>query len=273
MNLSIEYNGVTLLPENGYTITAVDGLSGLPIRASEEFLANAHGGRVYTTLYGMRTIAIEGVIHGTSVQDYFDKRRALDTAFASAGDMTITNWNGDIRVVEVKVIQPPMIREQSGNVTRAEFRVQVRSGDPFLLAEDTTEYRLDVAGVTGTPIPTAVPLAIEGDSNILTINNSGDVAYIPEIRIYGNISTPAITNMTTGESYRIDNDVTGTNYVSVSWGNDGITVMLNGVTDWISYLKGEPLELAQGANSLALQGSGSPTGYAIIYARNRYLGI
>lgn len=257
---ALTYNGLTIdQNQDTFSIFRMWGIDGLDVRISEANLTNFDGGVVYKRLYGMRTIGLEGMIQTETASEYFAAKATLVNTFSiKATDLTlsITRWDGEVRTIQAKVVQTPMIVEEPGEVTICRWRVELRCDDPsFYDSTTTTTYTINLSEPGGIPIPTMIPLMLGGGSNnTATIINNGQVDGYPEIIITGDVINPTITNVSTGEFIQIATTIPIGSFVRIKRQGSGVSVMLNDATNYYLYLNtnfsGDLFQIVVGTNLL-----------------------
>lgn len=204
---SFNYNNFALQNTDTINIEEVDGFDGLEIRTSEDFLTGEDGGNIWEQKYAMRTIKIAGSIYTNDISSYFTLRRSLVSAFSlAAGNslLTITAPDGEVRTIYAKVIDKVSLRESVGEFAEAKFMILLKAGDPFLLDGDIQEVTATLADSGGTPVSSPIPSPLGASTeNLLVINNTGDVPYWAKFTFSGEVTNPTITNVSTGEFFRI----------------------------------------------------------------------
>lgn len=274
---AIEYNGLTINETSGYIIHEVSGADDLPIRTSQFNLTGADGGVVDAQKYGMRLIGIRGRLYGDDVADYFTKKADILQAFdinATDKTLTITNWNGTSRQITAYVLQQPRMVLKTGEVTFVDFDILLVASDPFWSATSATTYTIDLSEGGGTPVASPVPSPVgSGTADRVTVVNGGDVAIYADYEITGACVNPTITNTTTGESFQITGTFVGSDVLSITWTQAGLSVLKNG-SNYMQYFTGTFFKLAVGNNIVRFTSSTyySGTGCTIsIY--NKYFTI
>lgn len=279
---SVTYNGLTIntsnYPTNGISIHSLGGIDGLGIRVSAQLLTGQDGGVIFNRLYGMRNIYFEGWVKGSDADEYFANLKALCLAFSIADDqvLTMTRW-GDIgatKSIQADVIQMPMTVKKPGEVNFCEWRVELQCGDPFFGDGVSTDYSITLPIGGGTPVEFAVPSMVGGlNGGVQVINNTGDLEVYPvKVRFTGLINTPSLMNSTTGGQMGINTIIPVGSYVDIYRDQTGLTVSLNGLTNYYQYLTGEFFKLSTGNNTLRFGASGySASGVCTITWSNKFM--
>lgn len=257
-DFSLSYEGLTLTPENGYIVTLAQGLDGLPVRSSKSTLPNTDGGNIWATLYEMRLIDINVTIKGTSVADFFEKRRALNQAFTrnEGGTLSITMWDGTTRQITAHVMRGPQIMNVPGEVTFTKARIELECPDPFFESTTTDSYSTGLPVEGGFAIPFAIPLSISGSTGgNFVIANDGDVSRYASFTITGSVNTPSVRNATTGKQFRIDRTLSDADIVTVYKNQEGLFVLLNGSTNIRDDFVGDFFKIQAGNNTINFNAS------------------
>ena len=136
------------------------------------------------------------------------------------------------------------------NISSARFRIRLL--EPL----HTAFTSIDIApqSYSGWPIPSYVPLNWENlDSGGVTIYNNGNVPFFIQATIYGEITKPAIFNLTKGKSFFIDNTIQDGHFVDV-WFANGLHVVLDNTEDWQGYTRNALIKVYPGENKVAFGG-------------------
>lgn len=278
MSATFIFNGLTIVSDGtDYTLTRAIGISGLDNRVSQIDLLGRDGGRVLSRKDAMRTIILEGIVVGITDENYFVKEAALLEAFnnKAEGELDVTLWDGTNRKINVKVVQEPQPEYIGGFTTRARFQIILKADDPYWLGVDDLTATMYLEQVVGFDLPVDLPFDITGGANedTVVINNTGDIAIYPKFTITAaaTLTSPSITNQTTGESLQINTSLVTGDVVVIEWTSSGETVTLNGITNYYSYLLGSLFKLQPGNNVLRFSastydsGSTAVVGYNIAY--------
>lgn len=279
MAFNITYNGLEMGTGTGYHLQEVQGLSSPVIRTSSQDNTNKDGGGIYAQLYSMRVVTLQVEIVGTSVSDYFDKKRAFESAFSKTVSnrvMTIDTWNGDQRTLnDCYVTTTPVHRIEPGKVSTGSFYVELTSGEPFFSDGEDTTYSATLSEGGGFPLPAPLPFSLSGsDNNRFTVSNTGEIAYYPDIYIYGEVVNPSVINATNGIEFQIETEITNGEYIHLYMTNSGPVVLRNDTTSAIESFSGEIPTVDVGDNVFIFDASSGGTGAELnIVWSNRYLSI
>lgn len=278
MITSIVFNGLTIGEyQTGYLLGNTSGfdypITDIDIRDRGNYI----GAELGSYLYGRRVMTLEGEIVGADADDYEDKRRALEQALdvmIGLQTFTITTRGGIIVQTDAIINKKPELPYQKGQIIRGAFQIELSSPYPFFLGttEQSTEVSHFIGG--GGALPARLPFSLgSGGSGATTIVNAGNGQAYPVIRLYGVITNPSITNVTTGKSLSFTYSLaSSTDYIEID--TFYRTVKLNGITNIRQYLSGDWWSLIQGNNSIKFRGSDySASAVAVITYRDTYIGI
>jgi hypothetical protein len=138
-----------------------------------------------------------------------------------------------------------------------DYQMSLVSGDPMVYGYDASTVSLTPATSTGFTSPFASPFYEGSAGGEQTFTNAGDSSVYPVLTIYGPITTPVATNVTTGAALALTAlTVADGQYVTIdTWAK---TVLINGVTDGYAYFDASlstMWSLAAGANVCRLAGT------------------
>lgn len=268
----LQFNGLTIEENTDYGIVELEGTNGLPIRISSDLKTGDNGGYVWKNLYGMRTISFSGWISSADTTTYFDRKRALINAFSvstSAITLTLRLWDGTEKSLDCYVLNQPMIVEKAGYNNFCEFKAQLIAADPFFSdTAVTTQIFLPVVG--GFPIPFTIPFSLAYSSGGLgSIVNGGTQSAYARYDLVGPLTSPTVTNTTTGESFTINTTILSGETVSVYRNQQGLFV-LKGTTNYMQYFTGTFFKLVVGTNTLGLTATNSDVNaYCLVTFQNK----
>lgn len=271
----IQYNGITIEDTTSFRVTEMSGHDTPPVRTSSDILTAQDGGNVWEQKYNMRTISIIGTIFGTSVSDYFTKRREITNAFSinDTNLLTIRLWDSTERVITAYVQEPIDIVDKTGESDHAPYRVQLLCPNPFFTDTTTNTYNLTFPTGGGFPVPSVVPTPVGGTSgNNVIITNSGDVSAYPVITISNTCQNPTITNRTTGEYITFTTTLVDGESISAYHTSQGLFYTKSDGTNLMSVKTGTLPLIQVGVNDMYFTAtSGSTTTTAQISYVNNYL--
>lgn len=240
---------------SGYIPQVLQGIDGVEIRISEDEKTGRDGGNIWNLLESMRIIAIEGVVIGTDVADFFTKRRALTAAFSinNNNDLELTTWDGTTRNYKAKVVVPPMIvySAEDGNVCYGNFRIELKCEESFVRDENSITDSTGLSSGGGFTIPFALPLSWTASTpDTLTIDNTGDYADYAKFTISGPVLNPKVISLTTGESFQFDVELFAGETIELYYDTTGFWVYKNGTILYYSEFKGTFFKFPVGTNTI-----------------------
>jgi phage-related protein len=277
----IQYNGLTIDSNSQYTISRAEGLTGLPMRTSEQLKTGADGGLFFKNLYGARTIVIEGRIFANTVDDYFDAERELIRAFTKSNDelpLIVRLWDGSEKYINCHVVQTPMIVYAGGNATQARYAIELRASDPYWGDASTITESIFLADSGGLPIKDGTPLPAPlgyNAQNYKVINNTGDVANYAKMTIYGSVTNPAVKVVNSAGTFDFSfaSTLNSSERIVIEVINNDLYVTKGGV-NWLQYMTGDYPILQTGGNTIQYTASiYDSTTYLEVEFRNKYLNI
>lgn len=264
MEYQLTYAGLTLIPQNGYTVYMQEGGAGLPIREDSDLLTGRDGGVIHATRNGMRTLMINGTIFADNPEDFFIRRRALLNAFSRnplKKPLTIQYWDGTVVTADATVITTPQWRDATGNRTQIQFTAHLRIAEGFfnLGGSSQTYTATPIAESKGFPIPfpLPIPIGLEAGGTSIVINNLGDGAVYPRFRLDGMMVNAQVTNVTTGQSFRINDTIPNGRFVEVYREGGDDYVMLDGNIPFYTQFSGSVFEVVPGNNTIQLSAGNS----------------
>jgi hypothetical protein len=275
-NNSITFNDTAASPFYRLTDRYVLGRQ---IRDFDIPLPEAMGVADFQTLVGKSNYLLGGIMYPGSENEYDTGIRTLrkignlqyeqDDADSDGGYVPY-KWNdsdGIPKFINVKVLYTDL-RESSRRGLKVPFRLFGKVKSPVVLAQTSTTAQVGNASATtsgSSNLPWVLPLAIglTTYSSNGTINNAGDLPAYPTITITGPITTPRITNSTTGEYIELSgiNLSTVNDSVILTYDQDSIALTQAGNSIFNSLTSGSTLfTISPGTNSLTLTGATVGTG-------------
>ena len=196
---------VTLRQVTPFFITRIDGAGSIR-QTINTFHAPEQDGEFYiSSTLDMRNITLEGNVLAESIEDSFEQRKRLLKVFTPKLRGTLIYRNRQISCIV----------EEAGfsvsNVGRAPaFFISLLCPSPFF--EALTEIRAELASWQDNfhfpleIIPPGIELGIRQPSQIITLENEGDVPCGCEIvfKALGTVSHPELLSLDTGEYIKIN---------------------------------------------------------------------
>jgi hypothetical protein len=273
-------NGSFYLPigtyESGYLFNKLSGFDFPEAQVDVKSRGNYYGAQLGNYNYGRRILTVEGEIIAQNTADFESLRKELLEALAFPNglkDIIITTREGLELTASVILNSRPDIPYQKGKMVRADFHFELVAPFPFLLSTTEKMDTAEVYGGGGGAVPMGLPFAMAaGASNALEIENEGNVASFPTIRIYGAAENPSIQNETTGETLSFTYTLGSDDYIDIDIFNR--TAILNGATNIMQYVAGDWFKIDPGVNIIKLTGTNTnANAKAEITWRDAYMGI
>jgi len=260
---SITYNNFTLTNDSNHTIEVLDGISGVDVRNSEDFITGADGGNIWEQKLGMRVITIQGIIFtstdttSTDFSAYYALRATVAKCFVlnpTSNVLTVTKSDGTTSTATAKVYAIPEFKETAGDAGECIYTVVLKIENPYWQDSSTVSGSVGVTTVGGMPIPAPVPMPIGGTTNTITVINAGDYAVYPTILITGQITNPSVTNITTGATFNLGMTVTSGQTITTQRDTKGLYITSGGVS-YFQYLNGDLFTIPVGTSVIAFSGT------------------
>lgn len=234
-DLVVISNGV---PTPGFLLkTPIEGLDGPERRFSAYARSGFDGQRASSHNYDGRIIPLVGSVYSdTSFAEFEERRKRLIAATAIKRDsnnrplpvrVSFTTMAGQSYYVDCFFDKPDMPMEQP---VESSFLIVGTSVDPFIYATTgVTSAAISPPSGGGFLVPFVLPFvsaAAIGGSVVL--NNAGSEEAWPVITLTGPLTTPVITNVTTGTYLQLAYTIGTGDQVIVDMHPDNRSITLNG---------------------------------------------
>lgn len=255
--MNVAFNGITIGEGTNYSIKELAGVYSVPIRTASDKLTAQDGGVVWAQKYDARHFSIQGTVWGSTRSEYKTNITNLVNAFSKLDEdkqMIITD--GSSKYINCRVVVPPQIIEKSGEVSLADFRVELLAGDPFFYSTSDTGDTVGLAVKTGSPlgIPTGFPIgSVSG--GVVYLDNTGAESYA-KFTISNAVVNPVVTNKTTGEYFKLNRTLADGDQAVIEMKQDGLSVTVNGVSAYSDF-SGEFFKIVGGSNKIVFTADGS----------------
>lgn len=276
----VKLSGVSILNAQRH-ITGIKGL-GSPEVDVQSF---ARGGRSGVALsapfYRGHVFTIEFVIIGTSFSDYVDQRDAflgmmrlqVDKTAEQKKTIEFVLADGSVRKSDVIVGYPKGDLDADRKV-HGKFSVPFMSEREYLRGDDksATVYIFNGGGFA---IPFGIPLdvSVTTGAQEQTLTNDGNTDSYPTVRVYGDMTSFDLVNVTTGKTLSCSEALaTSGDYIDFDFYNQ--TAVKNGTTNILNNVSGDWFWLQPGDNVINLvTASTSADARAEFTYQNAHLGI
>lgn len=260
------------------------GLEGPDMRLSSYVRPGEHGAQISNQLYGGRTITLPGRIAARDITTYQSLRRKLMEALRIIKDakavsqpvlLTFTTMDG--LQLQANVYLKDTLQLPTNSLENANFLISLFSPDAPLYSQSVSTYSISMPTTTGVVYPVIYPVtypAVNGGQ--AAVNNAGDMDTPMVIIFNGPLTSPFITNLTTGETFLIHYTIPAGQYIIVDTSkNPAPSILLNGQSNMLQYfdLGNTWMELVPGNNNLKIGTSlTSDSGNVQVQFRSAYFG-
>lgn len=235
-----------------------------------------------------RVISINCRMRADSTQDMHEKRRNLIPYFraepeilAGRAEMGLLRFYRDGQ----EVIEIPCVPINSPQFSYITLKGTVIEADfdfycpyPYWQASNEIFHQFDTSG--GLEFPIEFPMEILSYNLQTDASNTGDVSAPFLARVYGELDTFRLINETTGEELEVTGVIADGDYIEVNtaFGNKTVELIEPGgertnVFGRVSLDKSDFWRLEVGNNVISFEVNSSTTGYAVMYWRDRYIGV
>lgn len=270
---TITIQGLVTGDNTDYTIVKAKGFESPLLDSARYRNPGRHGATIVRNYWRERIIRLDYRIRAATKSDYATRRKNLLSALdlPRAGNITLPFTTIDGRSLElhnVNLYAPHDGEFLPGYVTTGSLLVELVSGDPLIYSQtlNTQSVTPPVAG--GITLPTTLPFSISLSGGSTTITNTGKAATSPILRIYGPATNAHLRNSTTGLELAIDSTIPAGSYVEIR-ANPYDSVLLNNLTNWLTYLDGDIWDVEPGSNIINFSSDDNhPDSYAEISWRD-----
>lgn len=275
---TISVGALTMGPGTAYIVHGLEGFGSPDVRTTDAPRPQQHGDfRGYST-YASRTVIITLTVNGVGDSTCFAAYSALMAAW-QLGGVSDTQLNiqvpgrgamallGECR----RVSADDLSRLKTGSIgVTLEFYSEYSS----LFSAASVDVTVGIGTITtGRTYSTIFPMSYGGGgAGIQTVNNAGNTAYAPLVKITGPCTNPIVENITAGKavSFSIVLGVGDVLWVDM----DSRTVLLGGTASRRSaLLPGSAFwTLGPGANQIRYTATSGPGSSATVTARDAWIG-
>jgi hypothetical protein len=241
--------------------SGVSGLDGTDVRENASDIVEGDGG-VHDNFYASRrSFVFQGFIWPEP--DIIAVNRRVDALLRCTNALRedgIVKWTPsgetDARRLVWRRQQKPSI---TGRLPK-QFQIALVSADHRIYSDE--EHSLAVLGTAGEENGFGFNLGFDlsfgggGVVGQLLVDNAGDAATPPRLKVSGPVTNPIIANVTTGEEIRLIYTLAEGEYLEVDTRPDNVSVLLNGSSNRYSvldFVNSQIWELAPGVNDVRLR--------------------
>ena len=268
-----------------FVMPNIQGLEKPEIRLPSFVRPNTDGAVVPNQLYGGRLITLEGKVYANDISTYRSRRIALETATGIQRDtsgnlkpITLKFKTMDDISLQVEVYTRQLVFADE-YLTHGKFKLDLFAPSLYLVGQTLLSSDIFVFFGGGMEIPMAIPMSMnQSGSSVTELTNSGNVSSYPIYTLFGPLTNPTFTNLTTGKSFTL-------NY-TLSSSSENITIdtikrtviyrpTQNGnPTNIRQYFSGDFVTLVPGVNQVKLSNSNyNNQAFCRVVWRDSYSGI
>lgn len=268
------------------------GIGGLGETHSQPFMQSApgqHGATAIDVQISSRVITLPVLVRATSRENYWQLRSQLSHALTiepvyggqqlRLGTLRIYREGYDPVVINAVPRQSPTFPQGRHGTAWTFADIEFDCPEPWF--GDLTESQMSIgAGDTGFEFPLEHPFEILSGSAEVDVDNQGDVSAPVTIRVYGELTTPRIINVTTGQSIEVTGQINDDQILEIRTGfGDKAIELIQPSGERVNWMGNINLDdsdfwqLQRGVNNVRLESDSNVSGTARIYWRNRWSGI
>lgn len=225
----------------------------------------------FQTFIGKTYFIIDGIMYPNDTDEFYEGRRVLrklgslafeqDDALSDDGYVPYVFTEDITKQMFVKVLYVDMQEATRQGIVQP-FRILCKVKYPVIFGYSTIQTLLGDSTATtsgSSNLPFTLPHAIglTTYSSNGTLNNTGDLATFPTITVYGPVTTPRITNSTTGEYIEVGVTLaTSSDSLIITYDQDSLSFTQAGNTVLSNLTSTSTLfKLRTGTNNLSFSGA------------------
>lgn len=271
-----------------YRLLALAGLEPVDVEAVSIKSPNQPGATAVDVIVPPRVVTLSGLIQAATPAAAWDLRTTLARAMSQQPTRLGETYQlGRLRVT-VEGRQPlevdAMVRSNEigrpkGVKSLAPFDIEFLAPYPYW--KDIADSQVLFSAAGGFTFPLGLPDDQPSNNVQVDVDNTGDVDAPILARLYGDITTARIMNITTGETLEITGNVPATKYLSIRTGFgeksvEEVTIATGervSVMDRINLAKPDFWVLRPGLNTVKFEADVNVSGRAELYWRRRQSGF
>lgn len=256
------------------------GLGFPQVRLDQYNRPGIHGATVAHTLYGGRTITLDGTIRGADRTSFMANRAALEAAVSLKLDSvnvpiprTLFLLDLDYSAYQVQVVTRSFQCELT-SPTMGKWQLQLEAMDYILESQTISTVNSFLPQSGGVVYAVTYPIHFGASSGgSVTAANLGNAPAFPVVAIYGPMINPVIVNDATGESVRLNLTLVAGDVVSIAM-KQRIIVQGMATNKMGNLVQGSKFwSVLPGNNALRLSADAYDSGHATFSWRNSYIGL
>ena len=271
------YLGSIQLDTNKRVLSSIRNLSFPFIQYSAIRKGSFAGQSISPSNFASYKLALEFTVAGSSFANLADEREQfvadLAEILAEGSELLkINKSNGVNTQVEIKGVDIDADADARDPIT-AKFRIEMEAEYPFLQSQTLQTVTGMVFSGGGMPVPMPVPMDMSaGGANEFYATNNGNAEAYPVFKFYGPLTSPSLTNFTTGKTLNINYNLSSPSDIMIVDTFLRTVLILPANSNGRRYVSGEFWTIKPGVNAIRL-GSGNPAGTVDVIFRDHYYGI
>jgi hypothetical protein len=253
----------------------ISGLESAPQRNTTGDFSGSDGGYIGSQFYSIRDVSIPGIILSADVTSHAIDRQLFINAFPINKDINVTFIMPNGQSFFMLARRSALTCEQQ-SASYSEYKVELISSDSLLYdvtGGNAINVNVPIKSGGGFVAPVIPPIVSSAGSGPTVINNTGSAIIYPVITISNSATNPVITNLTTGQSIKINTTLSNGDILVIDMKQR--TVSLNGSNILASRDSSSSWwGLALGLNQIQLTtDSGANTGVGVVTYRPAAVGV
>jgi len=256
------------------------GLGFPQVRLDQYNRPGVHGATVAHTLYGGRTITLDGTIRGVDRTSFMANRAALEAAVSLKLDSvnvpiprTLFLLDLDFSAYQVQVVTKSFQCELT-SPTMGKWQLQLEAMDYILESQTLSTVTAFLPQSGGVVYAVTYPIHFGASSGgSVTASNLGNAPAFPVVAIYGPMINPVIANDATGEAIRLNLTLVAGDVVTINM-RRRLIVQGSNTNKIGSLVQGSKFwAVLPGNNNLRVGADSYDIGYASFAWRDSRLGL
>lgn len=271
-----------------FRLFGLEGLMPVSVQPVSVKSPNQPGETAVDVVLPSRVITLSGLIQALTIDEVWTLRSVLSRSLAQQPTRLGEAYAlGRLRVtfegrqpLEVDAIPRSVeVQRPNGIKSIAPFDIEFYSPSPYWKEIADAQIIFTAAGGFGFSV--VFPLSMASNNITVDLDNLGDVDAPIKARLYGDITTGRVMNITTGETLEITGNLPATKYweISTAFGDkriDEVTIATGArvsVMNKLNLALPDFWSLRPGVNTVKFEATVNTSGRAELYWRQRYSGI
>lgn len=263
-----------------YVYQNISGLEFPDVRISYYEKPGEYGAYVSNQLYGARLVTLEGTVFGSSLAEFNQRRRTLQSTIQITKDANSTPIAKTLKFTTMDdlALQATCYARKFNLVDvgllNARFYIELYCPDFGLESQSLKSYTISAPVGGGAVLPWILPVVFSGSTGgTQIVSNAGNANAFPILTLTGPLTSPVVTNQTTGKYMSLNMTIASGSTVTINMKEKTI---LQGSTPVVGNknLASEWWWVQSGDNTISLStGSTGDTGNVQIEFRDTYIGV